>query len=143
MLDTVFDEFNVLFQKDTFLTNRLTTFIEKDFSMRIQAGQNMSPYQQDLLIITQKNLLDKLTEVHGLNPTSSAIDLARAQVINKRNINAIEETFGDSIYRMILEMKAIATGKGTTEIQKALDARFKKERATQPQNGVSDANSGR
>jgi hypothetical protein len=127
-LDTVFNEFNVLFQKDTFLTNRLTTFIEKDFSMRIRDGLNMSPYQQDLLIITQKNLLDKLTEVHGLNPTSSQIDLARAQVINKNNLNAIEQIFGDSMYRMILEMKAIASGKGNTEVQKLLDKKFKTQR---------------
>jgi hypothetical protein len=128
VLDTVFNEFNVLFQKDTFLTNRVTTFIEKDFSMRIREGLNMSPYQQDLLIITQKNLLDKLTEVHGLNPTSAQIDLARAQVINKQNLNAIEQIFSDSMYRMILEMKAIASGKGSAEIRKQLDKRFNAQR---------------
>jgi len=129
VLDTVFNEFNVLFQKDTFLTNRVTTFIEKDFSMRIRAGLNMTPYQQDLLIITQKNLLDKLTEVHGLNPTSAQLDLARAQVINKSNLNAIEQIFGDSIYRMIIEMKGVASGQGSAVVQKALDKRFKKERS--------------
>jgi len=60
VIDTVYNEFNVLFQKDTYLTNRLTTFIEKDFALRIQSGLNMTPYQQDIMIINQKNLLEKL-----------------------------------------------------------------------------------
>ena len=129
VIDTTFDEFNMLLQKDTFLTTRLTTFIEKDFSMRVHAGQNMSAYQQDILTITQKHLLEKLTEVHGLNPTNSQIDLARAQMINKRNIESIEDVFGDTIYHIIVSIKSIADGKGDAGIQAELEKKFKAERA--------------
>ena len=129
VIDTVYNEFNVLFQKDTYLTNRLTTFIEKDFAMRIKAGLNMTPYQQDLMIMNQKNLLQKLTEVHGLNPTRAQQDLAAAQMVNKRNIEAIEEVFGDSLYRMIANVKAVVDGNGDAGFQATMDKRFAQERA--------------
>ena len=130
VIDTVFTEFNILFLKDTFLTTRLNTFIEKDFSMRIHTGLNMTGYQQDLLTITQKHLIDKLTEVHGLNPTNAQIDLARAQMINKRNLEVMEQTFGDTFYRVILQMKTVVAGAGTSGMQKALDEKFRQERST-------------
>jgi len=124
VIDTVYNEFNVLFQKDTYLTNRLTTFIEKDFAMRIKSGLNMTPYQQDLMVINQKNLLQNLTEVHGLNPTRAQQDLASAQMINKRNIEAIEEVFSSSLYRMIGSVKAVVDGKGDAGFQATMDAKL-------------------
>jgi hypothetical protein len=128
VIDTVYNEFNVLFQKDTYLTNRLTTFIEKDFAMRVRAGTNMTPYQKDLMVINQENLLQKLTEVHGLNPTKAQQDLAAAQMINKRNIESIEEVFSDSLYRMIANVKAVVDGKGDAGFQATIDARLAKEK---------------
>jgi hypothetical protein len=128
VIDTVYNEFNVLFQKDTYLTNRLTTFIEKDFALRIRKGLNMTPYQQDLMVINQKNLLEKLTEVHGLNPTRAQQDLAAAQMINKRNLEAIESVFADSFYRMIAKVKAVAEGKGESGFQATLDNKLKQQK---------------
>ena len=129
VIDTVYNEFNVLFQKDTYLTNRLTTFIEKDFAMRIKKGINMTPYQQDLMVINQKNLLEKLTEVHGLNPTRAQQDLAAAQMINKRNIEAVEEVFGDSLYRMIANVKAVVDGNGDAGFQAIMNKKLQKDKA--------------
>jgi hypothetical protein len=129
VIDTVFNEFNILFQKDTFLTNRLTTYINKDFSMRIKSGMNMTQYQNDLMTITQKHLVDKLIEVHQVNPTNSMVDLARAQVVNKRNIETLEEVFRDPLYKMILQVKAVADGGGEAAIKKALNDRYQKELA--------------
>lgn len=129
VIDSAFTEFNILFQKDTFLTSRLTTYIEKDFSARVRSGSNMSAYQKDILTITQKHLLDKLIEVHGINPTSSQNDLARAQVINKRNIESLEEIFKDSLYKMIVDLKGVADGKGSGFASNFLLQKFKKQRS--------------
>lgn len=128
VIDTVYNEFNVLFQKDTYLTNRLTTFIEKDFAMRVKAGANMSAYQQDLMVINQKNLLQKLTEVHGLNPTRAEQDLAAAQMINKRNLESIEEVFGDSFFRTIAKVKAVVDGKGEEGFRETMNKRLKEDK---------------
>jgi len=128
VIDTVYEEFNVLLQKDTYLTNRLTTFIEKDFAMRIKSGLNMTPYQQDLLVMNQKNLLQMLMDVHGLNPTRAQQDLAAAQMVNKRNIETIEEVFGDSLFRMIANVKAVVDGKGDAGFQATIDARMVKDK---------------
>lgn len=130
VIDTAFDEFNIWMQKDSFLTGRLSTMIQKDFQMKIKQGLNMSAYQQDIMTITQQHLLDKLISVHGVNPTNSQDDLHQAQVINRRNLNVLQEVFGDTLYRMVVEMKAVADGKGEAGVRRALDEKFKAERKT-------------
>ncbi len=118
IIDTVYNEFNILFQRDTFLANRVSTFVEKDFSLRVRAGLNMTPYQQDLLVITQKQLLDKMIEIHGINPTTAAMDLANAQVIHYRNLSALSKVFTDSLQRMLLDLHTITHGReSATEIE--------------------------
>jgi hypothetical protein len=126
---TAFTEFNILFQKDSFLTNRLTTFIERDFAKRIRSGLNMSAHQQDILLITQKNMLEKLTEVHGINPATADLDLASAQMVNKRNLESIEQLFTDSIYRMMVEMKAVVMGTGLAGVSKMLNEKLEKDKS--------------
>jgi hypothetical protein len=128
VIDTVFEEFNMWLQKDSFLTSRLSTMIQKDFQIRLKTRQNMTEYQQDLLTITQQHLLDKLISVHGVNPTNSEQDLFQAQVVNKRNLHVFEEVFSDTMFRMIAEMKAVADGKGEAGVQASLDKKFKAER---------------
>jgi hypothetical protein len=130
VIDTVFEEFNMWLQKDSFLTGRLSTMIQKDFQIRIKNGTNMTSYQQDILTITQQHLLDKLISVHGVNPTNSEQDLHQAQVINLRNLRVFEEVFGDTLYRMIAEMKAVADGRGQAGLQSTLDKKLKAERET-------------
>jgi hypothetical protein len=131
LIDTVFDELKVLYQTDVMLTNRLTTFINRDFSMRIRAGKGMTSHQRELLVITQEHLLEKLIEAHGVNPTSAKQDLVNAQVINKRNLESIEEVFADTMYNVIEELNQIAHGKpASPEVLKQLAAeRFRRDRA--------------
>ncbi|MBS1959789.1 MAG: hypothetical protein JST80_09980 [Bdellovibrionales bacterium] len=130
VIDTVFEEFNMWLQKDSFLTGRLSTMIQKDFQMRIKNGQNMTQYQQDILTITQQHLLDKLISVHGVNPTNSQQDLYQAQVINRRNLHVFEEVFQDTMYRMIIEMKSIVDGKGEAGVRESLKKKIAEERST-------------
>ena len=123
VIGTAFDEFNMLYQRDAFLTNRLTTFIEKDFALRIREGLNMNEHTKDLMIINQNHLLEKLVEVHGVNPTDSAGDLSTAVQANQRSIEAIEDVFGDTMYNMILSVRTIAEGKGEQWMKAQLDKR--------------------
>ena len=127
VIGTAFDEFNMLYQRDAFLTNRLTTFIERDFAIRIREGLNMTQYTKSLMIINQNHLLEKLVEVHGVNPTDSAEDLSQAQHINQRNIETLEDVFGDTLYRMIISVRSIAEGKGEEWAKDKLNARAMQE----------------
>lgn len=123
-----FEKFNVLYQKDTFLTTRLTTFIERDFAKRIRSGLNMTAHQKDIMLIQQKNLMEKLIEVHGLNPVTADQDLASAQMVNKRNLESIEQLFSDNIYRMLAEIKAVATGTGAAGLQRMLNQKLEQQK---------------
>jgi hypothetical protein len=131
LIDTVFDELKVLYQTDVMLTNRLTTFINRDFSMRIRSGKGMSAYQRELLVITQEHLLEKLIEAHGVNPTSAKMDLVNAQVVNKRNLESIEEIFSDTMFNVLEELNQIAHGRPASAqaLKMLADERFRRDRA--------------
>jgi len=114
VIDAVFGQLNVLYQSDVFLTNRLTTFIERDFAILMKnSGGRLSEDQSQLMKIAQEHLLEKMIDVHGLNPTSAQNDLANAQVVNVRNLQGVEEVFSDTMYVMLEELNQIAKGKPT------------------------------
>ena len=125
VISTLFDEFDLLYERDTYLNNRLSTIIDYDFSARIKKKENMDSHQQDILAIAQKHLLEKMISLNGMNVD---IDLSTAQVINKRNLDIMEEAFKRPMYRIILDMKAVADGKAISEVQKQLDRKYEMEK---------------
>lgn len=80
----------------------------------------MSSHQQDILTISQENLLDTLQQVHGIDPTSAQIDLATAQLVNKRNIDSISAIFTDTMYREMVDFKATINGTGAKGVEEML-----------------------
>lgn len=122
VVSRVFDEFNMASQRDGFLTTRLSTFIKFDYADRLKRKENMSEYQQLLLTIAGKNFLDHLTNVHQLNPAQAEVDLNAAQVVNVRNLEAVETLMGDSLTSAISDLNRTAgglvvnTGTNPTEI---------------------------
>ncbi len=113
VIETAYDQFNVLLQRDTFLSTRLSTLIHYDYALRIKSKEDMSPYEKDLLIETGKELLARLLNVVGANPTAALSDLNSAMVVNKRNLEAVELLFKDKLYPVIEEIGLIAQGRAT------------------------------
>ena len=111
IIDKAYKNFNVLFQNDTYLLTRLSTFVRKDYSQRVSDGTDMTEYQRDLMIIAGKNLIDRIGAVQQINPNDAQLDLSSAQVINKRNIDAVEELFADQFVGAIAEIKDVAEGR--------------------------------
>ncbi len=107
IVDKVFSEFNMITQRDTFLTTRLTTYVHYDYSKRIRSSDNMTPYQQDLLIVTGNELLGRLKETNRANPAQVEMDLQGAQVINTRNIEALAQVFGDNYKEAIMKLGTV------------------------------------
>jgi len=130
VIDSVFKELEVLYMSDVFLTNRVSTFIERDFAIRIKQGENMTPYQAQLLKITQDQLIERMTQLYGVNPVSTKDDLAGAHVINDRNLGAVEEIFSDSIYMMLEELNEVVHGRpaNAAALKNLTRKRFEKER---------------
>jgi hypothetical protein len=130
VVDTVFNEFNLIIQRNMTLSNRLSPFIERDFAIRMRAAESLDRHRRDILAITQDNLLNKLALVHGVNPTLNSGDLDGAQLINKRNLETLEQIFSDSLYLAIEELNEVSHARSTSpEALKKLTAeRFMRDR---------------
>lgn len=130
VIDSVFQELNVLYMSDVFVTNRVTPFIERDFAIRIKQGENMTPYQKQLLQITQDQLIERMTQLYGVDPVAKKDDLMGAHVINVRNLGAVEDIFKDSVYMMLEELNEVVHGRSADPetMRKVTAARFAKER---------------
>jgi hypothetical protein len=110
IIETAYEQFNILLQKDTFLSTRLSTFIHYDYAMRIKKGEDMSRYEEDVLKVSGKDLLTRILQITNANPTMAMNDLAAAQVVNKRNLRDIEQLFRDSLHPVISELDGIVKG---------------------------------
>lgn len=111
IVHTAYDQFNVLLQRDGFITSRLTELVRYDYALQIRSRIGFNKYESDLLQESGRNLIDLMSKVHGVNPTDTSNDLAQAQVINKRNIEAFETAFGPVMVPVIEELSLIAQGK--------------------------------
>jgi hypothetical protein len=110
VIEAAYNEFNVLLQRDSFLTTRISTLVRYDFADRIRRRENMDEYQRQLLIVTGKNLLNKLVEVNQMNPQATEIDLNQAQVLNIRNLQAVESLITDSLQEAISSINRVIGG---------------------------------
>ncbi len=107
IIEKAYEQFNILLQKDTFLATRLGTFIHYDYAMRIKKGEDMSRYEEDVLKVSGKDLLNRILQVNSSNPTMALNDLSAAQVVNKRNLRDLEQLFRESLYPVIGELDGI------------------------------------
>lgn len=115
IIETAYDQFNVLLQRDTFLSTRLSTLIHYDYAMRMRSNDRMSEYEKELLMESGKDLLTRILGVAGVNPTAALNDLNSALVVNKRNLEAVEHLFRESLYPVIEEVKMITQNRASDQ----------------------------
>jgi len=96
VIDTVYEEFNVLIQRDSFITNRMATLVHYDYFLQVLENRDISQYERDLLIISNNEAYQKLILAHGDNPALSEGDYHTAMMINRRNIDELEYIFRDN-----------------------------------------------
>ncbi|MBC7386577.1 MAG: hypothetical protein H7301_10525 [Cryobacterium sp.] len=132
IIDTVYDQFNVLYQSDVFLTNRLTSFIQRDFSMRLRSGLDLSQHQREIMFITQDHLIQRLLQNFGQNMTMAKSDLASAQVLNRSSLYSFEEVFSDQIFLMLEELNQVVHTKDASPaaLAELAEKRYARDRKT-------------
>jgi hypothetical protein len=108
IIDIVFEQFQVLYQSDAFLTNRISTLINRDFSIRIKDGLDMTEHQKDLMMAAQDHLVENIIQFHGKNITNAINDLGKASTINQQNLVQFEQMFADQLYLFIAQLNEIA-----------------------------------
>lgn len=110
VIEAAFEQFNVLLQRDTFLSNRLSTLIQYDYALRIKQEEDLGKWENQILLESGNEMLFRLLSSTGHNPTLMKNDLASAQVVNKRNLETLEQVFSDSLYPVIEQLGLIADG---------------------------------
>lgn len=106
ILQTAFDEFNVMLQRDTFLFNRFYNYVLSEYMDGVQTNRGQGDYMRDLLSITGRNLIGKLTSINRLNPNATSLDLAQAHPINLENLEALEQLLADNLKEAICKITA-------------------------------------
>jgi len=106
LLEKTFEQFNVMLQRDTYLTNRFFGYIMSEYMERVQSGEDEDAYMNDLLAITGRNIVDKLISVNRLNPNNAKLDLSQAVPINFENLEAMEQLFADDLKIAICKITA-------------------------------------
>jgi|GEM_PF-5040324 len=110
LITTVYDELNLLLQKDAFIGQRLSTYVRFDLNQRMRTKEDMSPYVQYLLIASGKNLMNRMQELQSFNAAESEADLSEAQRINRVNLEQMEELFAGDVWTYINKLSQ-ETGK--------------------------------
>ncbi len=98
LVSSVYEEFNLLLQKDAFIAQRLSTYVRFDLYQRLRTKEDLSPYIQYLLVASGKNVMNRLQEFQSFNAAEVEADLSEAQRINRNNLEQIEELFAGDVW---------------------------------------------
>lgn len=101
LIAAVYDEFNLLLQKDAFIAQRLSTYVRFDLFQRLRTKEDMSPYMQYLLVASGKNILNRFQAFQNFNAAEIEADLAEAQRINRANLEQVEELFAGDVWTYV------------------------------------------
>ena len=86
---SVYLQFNILLQRDSFFSTRLGTYVRMDYTLRAR-HEDFSQYTNALLITAGRNVLDRLQEYQKFNIAEAESDLSSANVINMSNLDQLE-----------------------------------------------------
>lgn len=101
VISAIFNSFNMILQRDTFLMNRMKTFIYYDLVDRIQNQSQLQTNEQEILSIVGENMVNYMAKVNGFNPAAEVLDQASAQTVNIQNLEAVEVVFKDYLKSVI------------------------------------------
>ncbi len=111
IIETVYDNFNVLLQRDSFLTNRMATLVFYDYYLQIAEGVNFGDYEEDLLIVSNNEMIKRMIHVHQTEPAVNREDFQTAMALNRRNLDALEDLFRDNFFEFLQTMDDESVGR--------------------------------
>jgi len=101
IIEIVYHNFNVLKQRESFITNRMATFVYYDYYLQIAEGTNFDQYERDLLIISNLEMLDRIFQANQTEPAINREDFQTAMMLNRRNLDAFENLFRDNFFQFL------------------------------------------
>ena len=100
---SVYLEFNILLQRDSFFATRLGTYVRMDYSIRARK-EDFSQYTNALLVTAGRNVLDRLQEYQKFNLAEAESDLSNANVINMANLDQLENLSVEHVEDYLLDL---------------------------------------
>jgi hypothetical protein len=108
LIQTVYEQFNVMLSRSGFLANRMIGIIQYDYILLVQNKVNFTEYQQDIFTATGMAGLDRMLQMFNANPANIQSDLNMALDINKGNLFALEKLLKDNFVAVIAKKKMVA-----------------------------------
>jgi hypothetical protein len=108
LINTVYEQFNVMNSKSGFLANRMITFVYKDYDLLLKNSVDFTPYQQDLFNSQGMAAFDRMLQLYNGNPANIQSDLNMALRVNTSNLDALEMLLKDSFTGTIAELKMVS-----------------------------------
>lgn len=110
LVNTVYEQFNVMRSNSGFLANRMVNFVYKDYDLLIKNHEGFTPFQTELFITQKMALFDRMLQLNDGNPARIKTDLTMALRVNSGNLDAIEKLLKDNMVGTIAELKMISDG---------------------------------
>lgn len=110
IITKVYDNFNMLFQRDTFVRSRLRNIVRADYAFKTKNLESLPDQQRLILTVSGDALLSRLLDSYRLNPTLVRRDLDTAYLVNSQNLHTVQRAFDDQIFSLILELKLAEEG---------------------------------
>ena len=115
IIEMVYESFNVLRQRDSFLTNRMSTFVFYDYYLQIVEGKTYDEYEQQLMIISNNEMIQRILQVHETEPALNREDFNNAMMINRRNLDSLESIFRNNFFNFLQTTEDDALGMSFTK----------------------------
>jgi hypothetical protein len=111
IIDTVYDEFNILLQRDTFLQTRVETMVKFEYADKVRNMEDLDKFQKYAFVLAGQEIISTtLNTSYTINPLEIEQQLNSAMLVHENNLRALEELFSDSYMGVIRHMKGAANG---------------------------------
>jgi len=122
LINTAFEQFNVMQSRSGFLANRLVNFVYLDYIQLLKSGNTFNEKQREIFIQAGMAALDRMLQMYNGNPANIQADLNMALKINKGNIEALEALLKDNVIQQIAELKMVEEGRNTSRFSTMIDS---------------------
>jgi hypothetical protein len=107
LINTVYEQFNVMQSRSGFLANRMVNFVYADYILLLKSKADFTEYQQELFYATGMAAFDRMLQVNNGNPANIQTDLNMALRVNAGNLDALQALIKDETIAMIAQQNAI------------------------------------
>lgn len=115
VIDTVYNQFNVMLQRSGFISNRLSGFVQYDYALMLKNKVDFDPFKEELFYATGRSIYDRIVNFYYNSPIQAKNDLISAQNLNAENILAVEGLVKDNMIQQMSYLQRITDGKSVRE----------------------------